>query len=314
MQLCIPVQAPVSSPVANRSVEAISRGGAALCTSASAAWGRRDGDIRWRPHRRETRDAASWCPDRPPPLHASTPRGTAVPDRTCRTPAREGRLRRRAGPAPLGGALTQAPGAVEVSLAPARTHALRPVVSPAGWARLGAALEAGRAGLQGRTVWMVNSTAVGGGVAELLRALAALLARGRPGCALGGDPGPTGILQASRNGFTTCFTGIPATGASSGSGSAASTRPRWRRTPYRWSAGFVRATSWSSTTRRPRAWLRHSRQAARASSCRSHVGADHPNALVRAAWDFLRAIRRVTRTRSSSRAAPASRRGWAPPE
>ena len=43
------------------------------------------------------------------------------------------------------------------------------MVSPAGWARLAAALEAGRAGLQGRTVWMVNSTAVGGGVAELLR-------------------------------------------------------------------------------------------------------------------------------------------------
>ena len=69
----------------------------------------------------------------------------------------------------MGGALTQTPGAVEVSLSPARTDALRSVVSPAGWARLGAALEAGRAGLQGRTVWMVNSTAAGGGVAELLR-------------------------------------------------------------------------------------------------------------------------------------------------
>jgi trehalose synthase len=67
--------------------------------------------------------------------------------------------------------VTQVQGAVEVSLASISPEQLRPMVSATGWARLDAALQTGHAGLQDRTVWMVNSTAVGGGVAELLRAL-----------------------------------------------------------------------------------------------------------------------------------------------
>ena len=161
--------------MANRSVEAISRGGAALCTSASAPHGagetaRSGGDrIVARPGTRHHRGLTDYRPFTHRPVDSVV--GTAVPDRTCRTPVRDGRLPSDArDPLLLGGALTQAPGAVEVSLTPTRTHALRSVVCPAGWARLGAALEASRAELQGRTVWMINSTAVGGGVAELLRA------------------------------------------------------------------------------------------------------------------------------------------------
>ena len=63
------------------------------------------------------------------------------------------------------------PDAVEVTLAPAPPERLRSAVSPAGWARLEAALGVGSDRLRARTMWMVNSTAAGGGVAELLRAI-----------------------------------------------------------------------------------------------------------------------------------------------
>ena len=139
------------------------------------AWGGRDADMRWRPYRRGTRDGASWRHGRAPTRQASPPghdRGHSwarlrAPD--ARAPRRARRFRAQGTHADPGRSMTHALGPVEVPLAPMSTHELRPVVSRAGWARLGAPLAAGRAGLQGRTVWMVNSTAVGGGVAELLR-------------------------------------------------------------------------------------------------------------------------------------------------
>jgi hypothetical protein len=61
-------------------------------------------------------------------------------------------------------------GVREITLASVSPDRMRAMVTATGWAKLDAGLQGGHAGLRDRTVWMVNSTAVGGGVAELLRA------------------------------------------------------------------------------------------------------------------------------------------------
>lgn len=62
-------------------------------------------------------------------------------------------------------------GPQEIPLAPFPLGRLWPVVTEDGRRALQLALADGREALRGRTVWMVNSTPVGGGVAELLRTL-----------------------------------------------------------------------------------------------------------------------------------------------
>ena len=277
--------------MANRSVEAISRGGAALCTSASAPHGagetaRSGGDrIVARPGTRHHRGLTDYRPFTHRPVDRVV--GTAVPDRTCRTPVRDGRLPSDArDPLPLGGALTQAPGAVEVSLTPTRTHALRSVVSPAGWARLGAALEASRAELQGRTVWMINSTAVGGGVAELLRATVPYwLGTGLDArwAVVQAGPGFFRITKRIHN----MLHGHAGDGGELGGRehrvyeSSLAPNAAWLERRVR--AGDVVVLHDPQT-----AGLAPALKAMGATVVfRSHVGADHPNALVQAAWDFL---------------------------
>jgi hypothetical protein len=62
-------------------------------------------------------------------------------------------------------------GPPELPLAPFPLGRLWPVVTEDGRRALDLALADGRQALRGRTVWIVNSTPVGGGVAELLRTL-----------------------------------------------------------------------------------------------------------------------------------------------
>ena len=183
--------------------------------------------------------------------------------------------------------MTQVQGAVEVSLESISPEQLRPVVTAAGWARLSAALQAGHAGLQDRTVWMVNSTAVGGGVAELLRALLPYW--------LGAELDVRWAVIQARPAFFrltkrvhNLLHGHPGDGGELGE--------RERRI---YEASL--ASNNVSLKRRVRAGdivVLHDPQTAglapalKASGARvvwrSHVGADRPNALVRAAWDFLR--------------------------
>jgi trehalose synthase len=59
----------------------------------------------------------------------------------------------------------------EIPLAPVSFERLRAVGTRDGWETLRAALDGSRDTLRGRTVWMVNSTPLGGGVAELLRSI-----------------------------------------------------------------------------------------------------------------------------------------------
>lgn len=88
---------------------------------------------------------------------------------------------------------------------------LRPVVGEEKLARLKRTVDAARISLEGRTVWNVNSTAAGGGVAELLHFLLPY-ARGLGVDArwlvLGGDPGFFAITKRLCNGLY----GIPGDG------------------------------------------------------------------------------------------------------
>lgn len=59
----------------------------------------------------------------------------------------------------------------EVPVAPLALERLEPTVARAEWERLMTAVASARPVLAGRRIWLVNSTAVGGGVAELLRSL-----------------------------------------------------------------------------------------------------------------------------------------------
>jgi trehalose synthase len=66
-----------------------------------------------------------------------------------------------------------ATGVVQVDVVPVPLERLAPLLTPERVARLEAYIAAGRELLDGRTVWNINSTARGGGVAEMLHTLVA---------------------------------------------------------------------------------------------------------------------------------------------
>jgi trehalose synthase len=178
-------------------------------------------------------------------------------------------------------------GAEEVGLAPVSLEGLRPVVKPGGWETLETALDKSRDALVGRTVWMVNSSAIGGGVAELLRTLVPYwlgagldvrwaVVRGRPAFfritkrvhnMLHGHPGDGGELGARERRLY-----------------ERALEPALAWLERRVHTGDIVVLHDPQT-----AGLAPALRAAGAHVvCRSHVGAEHANVLVRAAWDFLR--------------------------
>jgi trehalose synthase len=178
-------------------------------------------------------------------------------------------------------------GVEEVSLASISPEQLRPMVSETGWAQLDAALQSAHAGLQGRTVWMVNSTAVGGGVAELLRALL-------PYWLGAGLDVRWAVIHARPEFFTltkrvhNLLHGHPGDGGELGERERriyeASLAPNASSLNRRVHAGDIVVLHDPQT-----AGLAPALKASGASVVlRSHVGADRPNALVRAGWEFLR--------------------------
>ena len=66
----------------------------------------------------------------------------------------------------------------EVALGAVTVERLRETAGPKGWARLSDAQARAGEVLAGRTVWSINSTAVGGGVAEMLRTTLAYMRAG----------------------------------------------------------------------------------------------------------------------------------------
>jgi trehalose synthase len=178
-------------------------------------------------------------------------------------------------------------GVSEISLTPISPERLRPMVSATGWARLDAALRAGHADLRGRTVWMVNSTRVGGGVAELLRAsLPYFLGAGLDVRWAVIHAGPAFFTLTKR--IHNLLHGHPGDGGELGEperriyqaslASNAISLKRWVR------PGDIVVLHDPQT-----AGLAPALKACGASVVlRSHVGADQANALVRTAWSFLR--------------------------
>jgi trehalose synthase len=178
-------------------------------------------------------------------------------------------------------------GVEEVGLPPVPLERLRPVVKLSGWETLGAALDESRDALVGRTVWMVNSSAMGGGVAELLRTFVPYwlgagldvrwaVVRGRPDFfritkrvhnMLHGHPGDGGELGTTER----------------------RVYERALEPALAWLERRVRVGDIVVLHDPQTAGLAPALRAAGTRVvCRSHVGADHADVLVRAAWGFLR--------------------------
>jgi len=187
----------------------------------------------------------------------------------------------------LGDLVTREQGVVDVLLTSALPEQLRPILSARGWARLDATLQVRRDDLQDRTVWMVSSTPVGGGVAELLRALVPYwLGAGLDVRWVVIQAGPAFFRLTKR--IHNLLHGHPGDGGELGErerhGYEAALAPNARSLKRRVRAGDIVVLHDPQT-----AGLAPSLKASGASVVlRSHVGADQANALVREAWDFLR--------------------------
>jgi trehalose synthase len=194
----------------------------------------------------------------------------------------------------------------EVSIAPADPSRLHEIIGDSDsvlddeWSAFESAMRRGREVLQGRTVWNVNSTAAGGGVAEMLRSLMAY-ARGA-----GFDarwvvvPGTPAFFQVTKR-LHNLMHGEPGDGA--GLDEAA-------RAAYRGVNGR-NAESLAASVRPGDVVVLHDPQTAGMVHAlkrrgalviwRSHIGTEQPNELVEAARRFLLPH---ARTRGCSRATP----------
>jgi trehalose synthase len=179
-----------------------------------------------------------------------------------------------------------APGAEEIRLAPVSLQRLQGVVKREGWEALEAALRESRGALLGRTLWMVNSTAVGGGVAEMLRSLVPY--------ALGAGlnvrwsvirAGPAFFRVTKR--VHNMLHGYAGDGGDLGS-TARHVYERGLEPAMTWLKGRVRPGDIVVLHDPQTTGLAPALTAAEARVVlRSHVGAEHANTLVHAARDFL---------------------------
>jgi trehalose synthase len=175
---------------------------------------------------------------------------------------------------------------MEVQVPSLSLERLRDLIDPDDWSRLIAAVDAARSMLAGRELWNINSTATGGGVAEMLRSwvgLATGLGVGMRWLAISGSPDFFSVTKRLHN----FLHGEPGDGGGLGEAerkvyeeicrsNAEATLPRlgphdviFLHDPQ--TAGLVA----------------HLRQAGRPVIWRCHVGADEANEYTRAAWDFL---------------------------
>ncbi|HET8820650.1 MAG TPA: glycosyltransferase [Thermoleophilaceae bacterium] len=174
----------------------------------------------------------------------------------------------------------------EVELGTATLERFRSVLTDEQWQRLLRAAERGRKDFEGRVIWNVNSTARGGGVAELL---ASLVPYSRAAgvdvrwLVIDGDPAFFQITKRLHN----MLHGAPG----DGQGLSEPDRTVYRATSERNAAELVELVGPDDLV------LLHDPQTAglieplRARGTRvvwrCHVGVDVPNDLVRAAWAFL---------------------------
>ena len=164
---------------------------------------------------------------------------------------------------------------------------LEPLIGPDRTARFEAVAEATESLLNGRTVLNVNSTATGGGVAEMLQTL---LAYGRGAgldtrwLVIRGDPAFFEITKRIHNGLY----GSPGDRGDLGD----TERRHYERTPEEERRRAARARSPERRRPDPRPpdrWARRRMSSAGAKVVwRCHVGADEPNEWTERSWSFLR--------------------------
>ena len=177
------------------------------------------------------------------------------------------------------------------ALAPER---LAPLIGPERMERFHKFAQAARDMLSGAVVLNVNSTATGGGVAEMLQTLLAY-ARG-----VGVDArwvvieGDAEFFEITKRIHNHLY-GAAATAARSAPTSTRATRRSLRATPRSCSRWCARATSSSCTTRRPPASRRGSQRAGATVVWRCHVGRDTPNERTERGWDVPASVRRGCR-------------------
>ena len=174
----------------------------------------------------------------------------------------------------------------EVRIAPISPERLREVLDPEEWKAFQEGIEHARDLFRGRVLWMVNSTAAGGGVAEMLRSFVAyargagvdvrwMVMSGTPEFFrvtkrihnfLHGSPGDGGALSGEE------WSVYEAVSAVNAEHLAALVRP----------ADFALLHDPQTGGMVPRLKETGARVV-----WRSHIGAEQPNALVHAAWAFL---------------------------
>lgn len=174
----------------------------------------------------------------------------------------------------------------EVSVPPRPAAALEPLIGPERHARLLAAAARFRYRLPGRTIWNVNSTAVGGGVAEMLQALVGYVSDlGVPirWLVIGGDPEFYAITKRLHNQLH---------GQPGGGPLGRAERAHYRRVLAASAEQLVELAKPDGLV------LLHDPQTAGLTGplaragipvvWRSHVGVDWQNTATRSAWEFLR--------------------------
>jgi len=175
----------------------------------------------------------------------------------------------------------------EVTIAPISPERFREVLDEAAWRDFDDGIRHARELLAGRVVWMLNSTAAGGGVAEMLRSLVAY-ARGAGvdvrWLVMNGTPEFFRITKRLHNHLH----GSPGDGGELGDA---------ERTLYE-AVSAANAEHIASVVRPTDIVLAHDPQTAgmvpRLKQTgahviwRSHIGAEHPNELVDAAWQLLK--------------------------
>jgi trehalose synthase len=174
----------------------------------------------------------------------------------------------------------------EVHLAPLSPNRYRELLDDEDWERFRSGLDEARRLLEGRVVWNVNSTAAGGGVAEMLRSLVSY-SRGAGvdvrWIVIAGNPGFFTVTKRLHNHLH----GYPGDGGELGEA---------ERTLYE-AVATENAEELAAVVRAQDIVILHDPQTAGLTAplkdmgaivaWRSHIGAEHPDELVRRAWDFL---------------------------
>jgi trehalose synthase len=192
------------------------------------------------------------------------------------------------------GEATASPGTVRyvqtIPIAPRDPARFGEVLGHRVWESLRAALRADVAELNGRTVWNVNTTATGGGVAEMLRSLAAY-ARGAGAdvrwAVISPPPEVGGFFSLTKR-IHNMLHGHPGDGEGIGPGAGDVYRAALEPNAFEM-RGLVRPGDVVILHDPQTAGLAPAMRAAGVRVVwRCHVGADSPNGEAHEAWDFLR--------------------------